>query len=263
MGEHRIRRLRGRVSSRLSASGNAGVRRRAACNRLSPANSSWVDRDGNCSHRCPPRAVWAPRLSPDGTKVVMFSGAAVSADGDGSGSTTSPVEHSHRSTTQQERVAWGLWSPDGSSQSSFRRVSPGRDALTRRSADGTGSGRADRRSEAPPKHRVRGQGRQDCLRGDTPGTRSDIWVLDVPLERSSDASRADASERYPGVFARWEVAGVHLWTCPAARSVRSALSGTRSARAGLDRRRTRRRPGERMVGELFYTTPRQGARACA
>ena len=117
----------------------------------------WVTRDGTAQ---PIPAVkgefGAPRLSPDGTKVAMFSGASVSAGGervwiyDITRAALSPL------TTQQERVSWALWSPDGA-RIVYQTLLPGRGPLTWRTADGTGSAEQLVTKQAPHKHRAHGR----------------------------------------------------------------------------------------------------------
>ena len=158
----------------------------------------WVARDGTPQ---PVPAVQgeygAPRLSPDGTKVAMFSGASVNTGGqrvliyDIARNLLSPL------TTQQERASWGLWSPDGA-RIVYQTLLAGRSPLTIRNADGTGG--AEQLLQTATTVQTPNSWSKDnkiAFMQGTPATRSDIWVVDVASRRAEAVLETAASERYP------------------------------------------------------------------
>ena len=157
----------------------------------------WVTRDGSVAPIPAPKGEYgAPRLSPDGTKVALFTGATVNPGGervwvyDITRGAFSPL------TTQQERVAWGLWSPDGT-RIVYQSLLAGRGPLTFRMADGTGN--ADQLQTASPAQAANSWSKDNkiAFSQGTPTTRSDIWILDVPSRRAEPFLQTAASERFP------------------------------------------------------------------
>jgi serine/threonine-protein kinase len=161
----------------------------------------WVARDGTIQALPGTRGEYAaPRLSPDGTRVAMFSGASVNSGGervwiyDVARTVLSPL------TTQQERVSWGLWSPDGA-RIVYQTLLAGRSPLTVRNADGTGNPEAltaPQTSNSTNSQTANSWSKDNkiaFLQG-SPATRSDIWVLDVASRRSEPVLATAASERF-------------------------------------------------------------------
>jgi serine/threonine-protein kinase len=158
----------------------------------------WVARDGTPQTIPASQGEYgAPRLSPDGTKVAMFTAASVNTGGervllyDLARNLLSPL------TPQQERVQWGLWSPDGT-RIVYQTLLAGRAPLTIRNADGTGS--ADQLLQAPTPPQTPNSWSKDnkiAFTQGTPATRSDIWVVDVASRRAEPLIATPASERYP------------------------------------------------------------------
>jgi Tol biopolymer transport system component len=187
----------------------------------------------------------------------MFSGASVSAGGervwiyDITRGALSPL------TTQQERVVWALWSPDGA-RIVYQTLLPGRGPLTRRAADGTGSAE-QLVTAAGPAQTPSSWSKDDriAFTQGTPATRSDIWVLDVPSRKVEPVLQTNASERFPAFSpdGKWlaytsDVSGrdevyVQPYPGPGPRVPVSTGSGVAPAW---------RADG----GELFYTAPSQG-----
>jgi serine/threonine-protein kinase len=158
----------------------------------------WVDRGGTPQPIPALQGAYnAPRLSPDGTKVAMFSGASVNTGGqrvfvyDIVRSLLSPL------TTLQERTSWGLWSPDGT-RVVYQTVEAGRAPLTIRNADGTGNPDQLVQAAAPPQMpNSWSKDNKIAFTQGTPATRSDIWVLDVASRRAEALLATPASERLP------------------------------------------------------------------
>jgi Tol biopolymer transport system component len=102
-----------------------------------PGELVWLDRAGKVEPVGAPHGPFgSPRLSPDGRRIVMFSGAAAT---DGNRVWVHDLERrTHTALTpRDEHVLWGLWSPDGS-RVVFERLHEGKGTLYARSADGTG-----------------------------------------------------------------------------------------------------------------------------
>jgi Tol biopolymer transport system component len=158
----------------------------------------WVARDGAIQPiPVPPRQFGAPRLSPDGTKVAMFTGASVNEGGsrvwiyDIARAALSPL------TTQQERVTWALWSPDGA-RIVYTTLLAGRAPLTTRLADGTGSAEQIAQTVNPAQTaNTWSKDNKIAFTQGTPATRSDIWVLDVATRKAEPFLQTAASERFP------------------------------------------------------------------
>jgi eukaryotic-like serine/threonine-protein kinase len=216
----------------------------------------WVIRDGTVQPIPAPKGEFgAPRLSPDGTRVVMFSGASVNGGGervwvyDITRAVLSPL------TTQQERVAWGLWSPDGT-RIVYQTILAGRAPLTVRAADGTGNAEQLLQTLTPAQTPNSWSKDKIAFTQGTPATRSDIWVLDVPSRKVEPFLQTAASERFPAFSpgGNWvaytsDVSGrdevyVQPYPGPGPRVPVSAGFGAAWRADG---------------SELFYTTPIEGA----
>jgi eukaryotic-like serine/threonine-protein kinase len=159
----------------------------------------WVARDGSVEPlAAPKRDYLAPRLSPDGNKVVAFTGASVNEGGsrvwiyDIARQTQTPL------TTSPERGSWGVWSPDAS-RVAFMLTLAGRGIMTLKSADGTGS------AEQPIPTSSGGQAPNSWSRDDKIAfvtndggpTGADIWVFDVRTRRASALIQTAATETFP------------------------------------------------------------------
>jgi Tol biopolymer transport system component len=160
----------------------------------------WVARDGTVQPiPTPAREYGAPRLSSDGTKVAMSTGASVNEGGsrvwiyDITRGVLSPL------TTQQERVFWSLWSPDGT-RIVYQTLLAGRSPLTVRAADGTGN--ADQPLQTVTTVQTPNSWSKDdkiAFMQGTPTTRSDVWVLDLASRRAAPVVETSASERFPAL----------------------------------------------------------------
>ena len=103
-----------------------------------PGELVWMDRAGKTETVGAPQGPFgSPRLSPDGRRIVMFSGAAANDDGNRVW-VYDIARRTHTALTpRDERVLWGQWSPDGS-RVVFERLHEAKGTLYVRSADGTG-----------------------------------------------------------------------------------------------------------------------------
>jgi serine/threonine-protein kinase len=102
-----------------------------------PLELVWIDRAGTVQPVGAPRGPFgAPRVSPDGRRIAMFSGAAAT---DGHRVWVYDIERRTYTalTTRDEHVAWAVWSPDGN-RIVFARLHEGKGTLHVRAADGTG-----------------------------------------------------------------------------------------------------------------------------
>ena len=102
-----------------------------------PGELVWIDRAGNVEPVGAPRGPFgAPRVSPDGRRIAMFSGAAAT---DGHRIWIYDIERRTYTalTTRDEHVAWAVWSPDGN-RIVFARLHEGKGTLHVRAADGSG-----------------------------------------------------------------------------------------------------------------------------
>jgi len=144
-----------------------------------PLELVWIDRAGNVETVGAPRGPFgAPRLSPDGRRIAMFSGAAAT---DGHRVWVYDTERrTHTAlTARDEHVSWALWSPDGS-RIVFERLHEGKGTLYVRSADGTGG--AEPIVDARPTYQTPSSWAKTgklAFVESTEGTSTDIRVLDV------------------------------------------------------------------------------------
>ncbi len=117
---------------------------------VAPSELVWVDRATGSPQPvgAPQGPFGGPRLSPDGQRILMFSGATGNDDGNRLW-VYDLVRRTHTAVTpQHERVLWGLWSPDGQ-QVVFEKLEAGRGTLHGDALTGPGhhnrSSRRDRR----------------------------------------------------------------------------------------------------------------------
>ena len=108
-----------------------------------PGEVVWVDRATGMatSAGVPQGKFGSPRLSPDGRRILMFSGASV--NGTGNRVWVYDVDrHTHVPVSpRDERVSWGAWSPDGK-RIVYQNLLAGRGTLYAVSSDGTGKSEA-------------------------------------------------------------------------------------------------------------------------
>src|SRR5688572_15540608 len=144
-----------------------------------PGELVWIDRTGKVEPvGAPLGPLGAPRVSPDGRRIAMFSGAAAT---DGHRVWVYDLERrTHTAlTTRDEHVAWAVWSPDGS-RIAFERLHEGKGTLYVRSADGTGG--AEPIVDARPTYQTPSSWAKTgklAFVESTEGTSTDIRVLDV------------------------------------------------------------------------------------
>ena len=144
-----------------------------------PGELVWIDRTGKVEPvGAPLGPLGSPRLSPDGRRIAMFSGAAAT---DGHRVWVYDLERrTHTAlTTRDEHVAWAVWSPDGS-RIVFERLHEGKGTLYVRSADGTGG--AEPIVDARPTYQTPSSWAKTgklAFVESTEGTSTDIRVLDV------------------------------------------------------------------------------------
>ena len=81
------------------------------------------------------------------------------------------------------------------------------------------------------------EGRPDCLHARHAGNPKRYLGARCALSKGRAISADQRVRAFPGVLARWEMAGVHVRRVWPRRSVRAALSGTGTARAGLNGQR--------------------------
>jgi serine/threonine-protein kinase len=164
-----------------------------------PLELVWIDRAGNVQAVGAPRGPYdAPRVSPDGRRIAMFSGAAAT---DGQRVWVYDTERrTHTAlTARDEHVAWAVWSPDGT-RIVFARLHEGKGTLHARSADG--SGNAEPIVEARPNYQTPsswvGSGKLAFVEN-AEGTGADIRVLDVGAgdRTGSVVVQSPADESYP------------------------------------------------------------------
>jgi Tol biopolymer transport system component len=219
----------------------------------------WVARDGTVQPIPAPKGEYiAPHLSPDGSRLAVFTGASVNEGGERvwiyeiARGVLSPL------TSNQERVTWSLWSPDGA-RIVYQTLLAGQGPLTSRSADGTGNAeqllQASGPSQSPSSW---SRDNKIAFVQISPTTQNDIWVADVPSRRAEPVVQTPASERYPAFSpdGKWlaytsDVSGreeVYVQPYPGPGARVSVSAGVGSA------------PAWRADGrELFYQAPGEGA----
>ena len=139
----------------------------------------WIDRTGKIEPvGAPLGPLGSPRVSPDGRRIAMFSGAAAT---DGHRVWVYDLERrTHTAlTTRDEHVLWAVWSPDGS-RIVFERLHEGKGTLNVRAADGTGG--AEPIVEARPTYQTPSSWAKTgklAFVESTEGNGTDIRVLDV------------------------------------------------------------------------------------
>ena len=98
----------------------------------------WVDRSGKAEVLpLPAGGYGSPRLSPDGQRLLVFSGASAGENGNRLWHYDIARKTRTALTTREERILWGIWSPDGS-RVVFQNSAAGRGTLHAKAADGTG-----------------------------------------------------------------------------------------------------------------------------
>jgi serine/threonine-protein kinase len=166
-----------------------------------PIELVWVDRDTGTPVPVgvPHGAFGGPRLSPDGRRILMFSGA--SAGNDASRLWVyDTVRGTHTAiTSRDERIAWGIWAPNAD-RIVYQRLEAGRGTLYVRPSDGTGS--AAPVAEARATYQTPGSwsrnGRLAYVEFSS-ATSTDIRVLDMTTPRGADtvAVQTAASDGFP------------------------------------------------------------------
>jgi len=207
----------------------------------------WVSRDGKVEPIPAPKREWVgARLSPDSQKIVTFTSDFRVWVYDIARGTLTPL------TSQQERGAWGTFSPDGT-RVVFQSVLAGRSFLVWKVVDGN-----DKAEQLDPNaHEVQtpnSWSRDDKIAfvqgGDT--TRGDIWVFDARTRKPSPLIHTEANELHPAFSpdGKWlayvsDLTGgneVYVQAYPDLRSrVLVSNGGGRAPAWGAD------------SGELFYT----------
>jgi len=169
--------------------------------RTNPTELVWVDRATGAAQPvgAPQGPFGAPRLSPDGQRILMFSGAT--AGGDGNRLWVYDVTrrtHTALSATD-ERILWGVWSPDGQ-QVVYEKLDAGRGTLNVRRSDGTGPAQeiADPKPVFQTPASWSKSGRLAFVEA-VPSTGPDIRVLDTTgTDRAGViAVQSNAADSYP------------------------------------------------------------------
>jgi serine/threonine-protein kinase len=157
----------------------------------------WVRRDGTVEVvPAPVREYVAPRVSPDGQRILAFTQASDREGGlrlwsyDLVRRTSTPL------TTSDERASWGVWSADGT-RVGFNSILPGgRGVMSTAPADGPGASEpmAFGGQVSPfPVSWTRGGQVAFIDFGET--TDTDIWVLDTRSNKAEPIVRTPATER--------------------------------------------------------------------
>jgi serine/threonine-protein kinase len=149
--------------------------------RSDPNEIVWVDRATGKqeSTGVPPGVFGAPRISPDGRRILMFSGATTGDDA--SRLWLYDIERKSQTalTSRDERIVWGIWSPDGT-RVAYERLDAGRGTLHVIAVNGTGE--PERLTDARPAFQTPGSwSRSGTLAyvENAPTTATDIRVLDL------------------------------------------------------------------------------------
>jgi serine/threonine-protein kinase len=161
----------------------------------------WVHRNGTVEPiaGAPHREYIAPRLAPDGRRIVVVTQTSASGDGqrvwiyDMARHTLTPL------TSKKERSLWGVWSPDGA-QIAFQTILAGRNTLSWKSADGAGTSETLRASEQsyPAPSSWSRDGKIAFVEG-SPTKANDILVLDTRAtdRRAQPVVQTPAGEYHP------------------------------------------------------------------
>ncbi len=158
----------------------------------------WVSRDGTAIPIPAPKQEYvAARLSRDGQKVVAFTGSSVREGGervwvyDVGRNTLTPL------TTQKERAAWGMFSPDGA-RIVYQLELAGRSVLAWKAADGTGTAEqldpSGQRVQTPSSWSNDGK---IAFVQNAEGTGADIWVLDAQTRKATPVIQTASVETHP------------------------------------------------------------------
>jgi serine/threonine protein kinase/Tol biopolymer transport system component len=223
-----------------------------------PRELVWVRRDGTVEPvGAPHREFGGPRLSPDGRRIAMFTAASLEDGGnrlwvyDIAQRALTPV------TTSDERILWGVWSPD-SARLAYEVLLPGRANLSSRAADGTGRPHGIT-SPGPLNQAPTSWSRDGVLAFVQSGEaiNNDIWVVDMQGDsQPRPVVQSDANEQHPtfspdgkwlayssNASGRWDVY-VQPYPGPGPRVVVSSGGGIAPAWRGDG-------------GELYYSAPGQ------
>ena len=165
-----------------------------------PGELVWTDRTGQTVPVGAPRGPYgSPRLSPDGRRILMFSGSTPD-DSANRLWVYDMTRGTHTAVTpRDERIVWGIWSPDGT-QVVFEKLEAGRGTLHVRLADG--SGKAERIAEPRPVFQTPGSwspsGTLAFVEAGA-ATATDIRVLDMTSGDRPDtlAVQTEGSDSFP------------------------------------------------------------------
>jgi serine/threonine-protein kinase len=158
-----------------------------------PREFVWVSRDGKAEAIPAPKHVYVSgRLSADGQKIVTFTNEQRVWVYDLLRGTLTPV------TSQQERAAWGVFSPDGT-RIAFQSVLAGRSLLAVKAVDGTGSAEpiappAARAVQTPSSWST--DDKIAFIQSDVKNS-ADIWVFDARTRKASVVINTEAGESFP------------------------------------------------------------------
>jgi serine/threonine-protein kinase len=155
----------------------------------------WVDRNGNVEPLIAPRLEYmAPRLAPNGQRIVVTTRPSASRGGDRIWIHDIARETFTPLTSQEEYSLGGVWSPDGA-RIVFSSILPGRSHLSWKSADWPGSSEPlvpnDRTSFPPAPNSWSAEGKIAFVQHD------DIWELSVTDRREQPVVQTPASEWHP------------------------------------------------------------------
>jgi serine/threonine-protein kinase len=169
--------------------------------RSNPSELVWVDRATGTAQPvgAPQGPFGAPRLSPDGQRILMFSGATGGDDGNRLWAYDLARRTHTALSAADERILWGIWSPDGQ-QVVYEKLDAGRGTLHVRRSDGTGT--SQQIADAQPQFQTPGSwsktGRLAFV-GAQPATGPDIRILDTAgADRAGVvAVQSKAADSYP------------------------------------------------------------------